>query len=357
MDIMIRQEHIEEAMRLHRCYPVVDAHLDLAGEVLLRKKNGERDIVKKHYLKHFKTAGINLVFSSIYVENSVLEESREEKPAPGWGNALLQIQALKEDVEGLSDVILIYGREDLDKVLAENKIGILIYMEGLDCIGEDISRLDQLYGLGVRGCALTWSRPNALGTGCCKALEHRQIPGGLTPAGAAVIRHMEEKSMFLDISHLNDEGFDQVCRIARKPFIATHSGSRKVFDNYRNLTDGQMDALAEQGGIMGVNGCKYIAGSAEGNHLEMLCRHIEYEVEKIGAEHVGYGFDLCDSYDCARAALKGQEVSGRDDCLLHHGQIPLLTAALLQRGMSEQELKHIIGGNFVEYLKKVVFQT
>lgn len=58
---------------------------------------------------------------------------------------------------------------------------------------------------------------------------------------------------------------------------------------------------------MGMNGCVYIAGSFEGNHLEMLCRHIEYEVEKIGASHVGYGFDLCDSYDFAKAALSGRK--------------------------------------------------
>lgn len=357
MDIKVNQEYLEKAIKLHEDCPVVDAHLDLAGEILLRKRNGEKNIVKNHYLQHFKTAGINLIFSSIYIENGTLEENKGEKPAPGWENALLQIEALKEDVKELSDVVLLFGRKDLERALSEKKIGILIYMEGLDCIGEDISRLDQLYDLGVRGAALTWSRENALATGCCKASEYRQIPGGLTPAGVEAVKRMEEKSMFLDVSHLNDEGFGQVCKIAKRPFIATHSGSRMIFDNYRNMTDEQMDALAEQGGIMGVNGCKYIAGSLEGNHLEMLCRHIEYEVERIGAEHVGYGFDLCDSYDYARAALKGQDMIERGDCLLHHGQIPLLTAALLQRGMSEQELKCIIGGNFIEYLQKVIFSN
>lgn len=352
MDIKVKQEYLERAIKLHQEFPVADAHLDLAGEILLRKRNGEKNIVKNHYLQHFKAAGINLIFSSIYIENSTLEENKGEIPAPGWENALMQIEALKEDVKGLSDVILLFDQADLEQALSENKVGILIYMEGLDCIGEELSRLDQLYELGVRGAALTWSRKNVLATGCCKASEHRQIPGRLTQAGVEAIRKMEEKSMFLDVSHLNDEGFEQVCQITKRPFIATHSGSRMIYDNYRNMTDEQMDALASQGGIMGVNGCKYIAGSMDGNHLEMLCRHIEYEVERIGAEHVGYGFDLCDSYDCARAALKGEIRSGRDDCLLHHGQIPLLTAALLQRGMSEQEMKCIIGGNFVEYLRK-----
>ena len=115
------------------------------------------------------------------------------------------------------------------------------------------------------------------------------------------------------------------------------------------MTDEQMMALAGQGGIMGVNGCKYIAGSERGNHLEMLCRHIEYEVEKIGAEHVGFGFDLCDSYGRARAALKGLPGDEPEDCLLHHGQIPLVTAALLQRGMKAQEAVRIIGTNFWDY--------
>ena len=90
---------------------------------------------------------------------------------------------------------------------------------------------------------------------------------------------------------------------------------------------------------MGINGCQCIAGSLRGNHLEMLCRHIEHEVTVMGAEHVGYGFDLCDSYDEAGAALRGESRVCRNDCLLNHGQIPLVTAALLQRGMDEGSVR------------------
>lgn len=344
MDIRVKEEYVRQALKLHQESPVVDAHLDLAGEVLLRNLAGEHDVVKNHYLAHFRTAGINLVLSSIYVENGSLDRA--------WDNALDQIKALKEDVAGMKEVLLIQSKADLEKALEENKIGIMIYMEGLDCIGEDIDRLDILYEMGVRGAALTWSRANALATGCCKASEHRQIFGALTEAGIRAVKKMEELSMFLDVSHLNDEGFEQLCRIAEKSFIATHSGSRRIYDNYRNLTDEQMDALAAQGGIMGMNGCVYIAGSFEGNHLEMLCRHIEYEVEKIGAKHVGYGFDLCDSYDFAKAALSGKRPEKRYDCLLNHGQIPLLSAALLQRGMELEDVRCIIGENFINFFKK-----
>ncbi|MDE6202365.1 MAG: dipeptidase, partial [Lachnospiraceae bacterium] len=289
MDIKVKEEYLAQALKLHRTNPVVDAHLDLAGEVLLRHQAGEREVVKRYYLPHFKEAALNMVFSSVYVESGNLSR--------GWENALEQINALKEDIKGLSGVVLVKNSGDMDKVLEENKIGILLYMEGLDCIGEDIDRLDVLYGLGVRGASLTWSRQNALGRGCCKASEYRQISGRLTKAGERAVKRLEELSMFLDVSHLNDEGFDHVCKLAERSFIATHSGSRSVYDNFRNLTDAQILALSGQGGIMGMNGCKYIAGSLAGNHIEMLCRHIEYEGEKAGPEHGGFGFDLCDSYD------------------------------------------------------------
>lgn len=346
MDIKIKEEYLNQAMELHRVNPVVDAHLDLAGEILLRNQAGENEIIKNYYLHNFQVAGINLVVSSIYVENGNLKNA--------WENALDQIAALKEDVKGLDNVVLIEKGSDLYKLSEENKLGIMIYMEGLDCIGEDTDKLETLYDLGVRGASLTWSRANALAVGCCKASEYKQIPGGLTDAGIRAVKKLEELSMFLDISHLNDEGFAGVCQVAEKPFIATHSGSRKIYDNYRNLTDEQMEVLASRGGIMGMNGCKYIAGSHEGNHLEMLCRHIEYEVEKTGAEYVGYGFDLCDSYDRARAALRGECYTDRDDCLLNHGQVPLVSAALLQRGMDREAVKRIIGGNFMSYFEKML---
>lgn len=344
MDIKVEEEYLRQAFKLHQENPVVDAHLDLAGEILLRNLAGEYEVIKNHYLPHFRTAGINLILSSIYVETGNLDRA--------WDNALEQINALKEDAAGLKEVLIIQSKADLDNVLEENKIGIMIYMEGLDCIGEDIDRLDTLYEMGARGASLTWSRANALASGCCKASEHAQIFGALTDAGIAAVKKMEELSMFLDVSHLNDDGFAQLCRITEKSFIATHSGSRRIYDNYRNLTDEQMEALAAQGGIMGMNGCVYLTGSFEGNHLEMLCRHIEHEVEKIGAAHVGYGFDLCDSYDFAKAAQGGKKPEKRYDCLCNHGQIPLLGAALLQRGMNAEDVKCIIGKNFVDYFKK-----
>lgn len=362
MDLTVKEEYVRRAEVLHRTCPVVDAHLDLAGEILLRNKLGEREIIRNRYLPNWRKAGINLIVSSIYVPGDVLKRGGA---AAAWEDALLQIEALTRETEEAKELTAVRSRRDLESVISGEKTGILIYMEGLDCIGEDLGRLSELYDWGVRGASLTWSRENALAKGCCKAGERIQITGGLTDLGKEAVAEMERLSMFLDISHLNDDGFEDVKRIAGRPFCATHSCARSVHENYRNLTDEQMEALAEQGGVMGLNGCKYIAGSSAGNHLEMLCRHAEYGVRKAGRHHVGFGFDLCDSYDAAKAALdyKERTASGKEakqkepepcDCFPDHGAISLLSAALLQRGMEEEIVKDIMGGNFIRYFEKVL---
>ena len=356
MDIRIREEYLEQAMELHRQYPVADAHLDLAGEILLRTEAGEKNIIRTYYLENWKKAGINLIMSSVYVPNHILHAGGTEG---AWENAVQQIAALKHDCKGLKDVMIVTSVKELQQVLDEGKIGILIYMEGLDCIGTEPEKLNQLNALGIRGASLTWSRGNALAMGCCKASEHRQMPGGLTELGREAMRKIEELSWFLDVSHLNDDGFEEIAMFARKPFLATHSCARAVYDNYRNLTDEQIRILAEKGGVMGLNGCRLITGSQSGNHLEMLCLHAEYEAGKAGSAHVGFGFDLCDSYDRAEYALrKKKDESAKApkeaDCLVDHGQIPLVTAALLARGMQEEDVIGIMGENFINYLKAIL---
>lgn len=96
--------------------------------------------------------------------------------------------------------------EDLDRCLEDHLIGIILYMEGLDCIGSDVRLLTALWELGVRGASLTWSRRNLLASGCCKANECYEIRGGLSPEGFDVVREMERLRMFVDVSHLNDDG-------------------------------------------------------------------------------------------------------------------------------------------------------
>ncbi len=344
----IEEKYREMARELHQNCPVVDAHLDLAGELYFRVMNGEKNPLRTHYLEPFREAGLNLVVSSIYLRNDQLPEG-------GLRAALDQISVLYEAVDQNEEFCLVRSREELDRAFRENRIGVLLYMEGLDCIGKDLKLLRVLYELGVRGASLTWSRRNDLASGCCKAGERMQIPGGLSPEGRAAVAELERLSMFLDVSHLNDDGFEEVCRTAKRPFVATHSNSQGVFFNYRNLSDEQMRALGSRGGVMGLNGCDLIVGCAGGEDpLEMLCRHVEYEASVIGIDQVGLGLDFCDSYTEAEPKYPGGENWKRHDCLGDHRRLPELTAALLKRGMTAEDVKKVIGGNWIRYFREVL---
>lgn len=342
----IETDYMEQAMELHRSCPVADTHLDLAAELYNWKKSGEEDPLRDRYLENFRKGGFNLVVSSIFLENDQLPEN-------GLRTAMDQISVLLEEIDKNEAFLQVRTASDLDRAIREDKIGILIYMEGLDCIGSDLRLLRILWELGVRGASLTWSRRNMLASGCCTAGQRIQIPGGLSPEGILAVREMERLGMFLDVSHLNDDGFEDLCRIARKPFIATHSNSQAIFFNYRNLSDDQMLRLAAQGGLMGLNGCKCVVGCENGeDELEMMCRHVEHEVSLIGADRVGYGFDFCDGLYNSEPKTVFQE--SRGDCLLDHSHVPELTAALLQRGMDAETVKKIIGGNWVEYFRRTL---
>ncbi len=344
--MILENRYLEMAKTLHQNYPVVDAHLDLAGELFFRKQNGEENPLRSHYLKNLRTGGFRIIVSSVYLRDDQLPEG-------GLRAALDQISALLEAIEQNEEFCLIRSVEDMEQSLKKNQIGIVLYMEGLDCIGKDIKLLRILWELGVRGASLTWSRRNDLASGCCRAGQKIQISGGLSPEGVSAVQEAERLGMFLDISHLNDDGFEDICKVAKRPFVATHSNSQSVFFNYRNLNDSQMLRLAEREGIIGLNGCDCIVGCVNGeNPLEMLCRHVEYAVALIGIEHVGLGLDFCDSYGDAEPGYTC--VKSRHDCLIDHSHVPELTAALLQRGMDTEDVKKIIGGNWIRYFGRML---
>lgn len=343
----INDEYWDLAKEIHQNHPVVDAHLDLAAEIYMRYQAGEKEVIKNHYLSNFKEAGLNIIVSSVFITN-------QDLPVNGLKKAINQISALLMDITTVQDeVLLIKNKKDLETVIEQNKIGIILYMEGLDPLGSDKELLWAFYEMGVRGASLTWSRRNYFAEGCCKASELRDIKGGLSLLGIETISLMEQLSMFLDISHLNDEGYAELADLVTKPFIATHSNSRTVHMNYRNMTDEQIQILAAHNGIMGLNAYESIVGADPlKDGIPKMCDHLDYIIKLVGDSHVGFGFDLCDSYNLASPRYTFDEPRG--DCLLNHTEVPEITAELLRRGHTKETVIKIIGGNFVNYFHEIL---
>lgn len=341
----MEQIFLDWARQIHKEHPVVDAHFDLAAEVYERRLAGERNVVEKRYLPCFRQAGLNVLVSSIYV-------SDRDLPEQGLRRALGQIAALHEDLEPVKDQIcVVTSKKGLDQALWEKKIAVLLSLEGLDPLGSDLMLLRIFYDLGVRGAGLTWSRRNAFATGCCKAGEFREIPGGITELGREAVRQMEALGMWVDVSHLNLDGFKDLCACAEKPFIASHSNAWEIHPNYRNLKDDQIEAVAARGGVIGVNACTLLAGP----NLEQLCRHAEYLAARAGKNCVGIGFDLCRGLYETTPRIHFE--TENDDLLAHHGEMEQFTAMLLARGMREEAIIGLLGENFLRFFRQVLPET
>ncbi len=159
--------------------------------------------------------------------------------------------------------------------------------------------------------------------------------------------------MLIDVSHLNDEGFWDIMKFTNRPFIASHSDVRNIHDRMRNLTDEQIKAIAERNGVIGINAYKNIAGVKEGEDpIKKLADHVEYMANLGGPSHVGFGFDLCNSY--YESELKFKFEPHNSDSLDSHADAVLITEELLRRGMSEEDVKLIIGGNFYRIFNDIL---
>lgn len=337
----------EKALELHRSSVVVDTHLDLAGEIYNRYMAGEKEVIKQNYLENFKKAGFNIIVSSLYIDDIFLPEMALKV-------ALGQIRALMEDIETCDgEVVLVKTKKELNDVINQNKIAIIISFEGLEPIGTDIGLLRIFYELGVRAAGLVWSRRNYVADGCYFSPVEEGQKGGLTKFGVEVVKKLEDMHMLIDVSHLNDEGFWDVVKFTKKPFIASHSCVRSIHSRMRNLTDEQIKMIAERNGVIGLNAYLNIAGVKEGEDpIVKLCDHIEYIVRLVGAEHVGYGFDLCNGY--YESELKFKFLPYNSDGLKSHAEALLLTEELLKRGISSEDVKLIIGGNFLRVFNEIL---
>lgn len=324
------------AAELHRSSPVVDAHFDLAPDVLEKRNRGERDVIRRCWLPAFRAGGLSLVVSSLFVEDAFLPEMALRR-------TLDQIAALKEDLEDAEgDVVLCRTYGEIMAAHEGGRIGLLLSFEGAEPLGNDLRLLRTFYELGVRGIGLVWSRRNALGDGCFFTPVREGRKGGLTDFGVQVVHEAERLGMFLDVSHLNDEGFDDMLEFSRKPFIASHSNCRALTATMRNLTDEQIRALADRGGVIGVNAInRFVCGEGEAT-LDHLLDHVDRLVNIAGAAHVGVGFDFCDAF----RDIWENSMTTRDT-LSGHGAFPQFTQGLLARGYDEEVTKAILGGNFL----------
>lgn len=181
--------------------------------------------------------------------------------------------------------------------MARGVIAGIMHMEGAEAIGPDLDALHVFHAMGLRSLGPVWSRPTVFGHGVPFRFPGDPDTGpGLTPAGKDLVRVCNALKIIIDLSHLNEKGFDDVARLSDAPLVASHSNAHAVTPSARNLTDRQLAMIAETGGIVGLNYATAFlrpdGRKSPDMGWEPVLRHLDHLLAHLGEDHVGLGSDF-----------------------------------------------------------------
>ncbi|MGM9532284.1 dipeptidase [Intestinibacter sp.] len=325
---------------------VFDCHSDLFTDVTVKMLKGEKNIIKNHHLKNLQKGGL---IGGIYV--IWIDPPYDKCPED---RAKQIVTALTEEIKNNTDIInQVKDFSDFEKGFKENKLNVLVGMEGLSHIGEDVDKLHYYHDVvGARHAMLTWNEQNALATGV-----GGDPSRGLTEAGKRAVKKLEELKMIVDVSHANEKSFWDIMDVATTPIMASHSNAKHFSSHRRTLTDDQIKAIAQTGGIIGMNGYKEFVDdkNPEEADVKRLVDHIDYIANLVGVEHIGCGFDYSGFIDpdCL-AAFSTDTTNPNVIGLKEFEDTPNLITELQNRGYSKDDIEAIAYKNAFRVIKQVI---
>lgn len=268
---------------------------------------------------------------------------------------------------------------DLERIVGQKRIAAVPTVEGGHQIDNDLAVLRMYRRMGISSMTLTHFRSNDWADSSTGKPEHN----GLTEFGKQVVREMNAIGMIVDVSHVSDKTFYDVLQVTTKPVIASHSSCRSFSDVPRNMSDEMLRALAQNGGVVGVNFSASVLNQKDAEELEQhvarenalepnlngakLDQFAAKENARVGDSHPRFGnATVEDAAACIDHIVKvagidhvgiGSDFDGIS--IVPHGledvsKVPNLTAALLRRGYSEQDVQKIMGVNFLRVIQQVV---
>jgi membrane dipeptidase len=283
-----------------------------------------------------------------------------------------------------------FSADDIVRAHDQHKFGALMGIEGGHAIENDMRLLRDFYRIGVRYMTLTWSNTNEWADSSGDIQDPNvKHHNGMTDFGKDVVREMNRLGMIVDISHVSDATFYQALLISQAPVIASHSSSRELTNQPRNMTDDMLRAMTNNGGVVMVNFYSafidesYRKASSDPEKvkqrdaeveaykkthphpdgspvtydeyapiekkwaaqfsrppLKSLIDHIDHIAKVAGIDHVGLGSD----FDGVTSLPEGIDSAA---------DLPRITQALLERGYTREQIHKILGGNFLRVMREV----
>lgn len=232
---------------------------------------------------------------------------------------------------------------DIRSAMANDTIAGVMHLEGAEAIGPDLDALYLFHEMGLRSLGPVWSRPTIFGHGVPMKFPGTPDTGpGLTDKGKDLVTLCNRLGIMIDLSHLNEAGFNDVAEHSKAPLVATHSNAYALCATPRNLTDRQLARIRDTGGLVGINYATFYlredGNSSPDMGWEPLLRHIDFLIETLGEDHVGLGSDFD---GCVVPDVMG-DVTG----------VPRLFDALSAHGYDDGLLAKIACDNWINCLDR-----
>ncbi len=348
--------------------PVFDGHNDLLLRLLLAPESREAIWLtgegKGHLdLTRMRTGGFAGGFFAIYLPSPVAHDDPDYQAAMENPPYDLPLPDLMTDAQSLAPAFAAarlmlwmerssHGAFRVCRTAGEVRdameggvIAGIMHMEGAEAIDEGLDNLHAFHAMGLRSLGPVWSRPTIFGHGVPFAFPASPDTGpGLTEAGKRLVKECNRLKIMIDLSHMNEAGFNDVARLSDAPLVATHSNAHAICPSTRNLTDRQLDVIRDSGGMVGLN---YAVGFLNEDGRKDATRgwgpslrHLDYLIARLGEDHVGLGSD----FDGAEIAEVLGDVAGLQG----------LIGAMREHGYGEELIRKLCHENWLALLDRTL---
>ena len=255
----------------------------------------------------------------------------------GWFECNAQIDYLDQTVAQDPTVLRVTDPSDWRTAIEENRLALGPGVEGVHMLNGRVDRIEELAARSVQYLTITHFSKNLAATPSMG--RGKNETDGLTAFGKEVVAACNANDIIIDCAHVNTPGVLDIVSASTKPVFCTHTGVKGAFNHVRNITDEELDAIAENNGVVGIMFAPvFLAGTRKASS-ESVADHIEYAVDRIGDSHVGIGSD----YD-GWIPIPSDQRDCRD--------ISIVRDILEKRGMSAESLDKIFGINALEMLSR-----
>lgn len=257
-------------------------------------------------------------------------------------HAMAQAAALKA-LERTGTLDIVTSVAGIRRSIAEGRIAAIMHVEGAEAVA-DMDALHLWHAMGLRSLGPVWSRPTAYGHGVPFAYPAGpDIGPGLTAAGRDLVAECDRLRIMLDLSHLNEAGFDDVARLSSQPLVASHSCVHRICPSARNLTDRQLGVIADSGGLVGLNFASSFL-RPDGvrqpvQDLDVMLRHLDHLLDILGEDGVALGSD----FDGAVMPADLPDAAA----------LPALIGAMQAHGYGDALIRKIAAENWLAVLQRI----